>query len=618
MNIAKFAVTRPVAVTMQITALVLLGVICLLRLPVDLLPKIELPTLVVSTSWPNVAPEEIESQITRPIEQSLASTPGIDQISSTTSEGSSSVRLQFTWGTDIGQAFQDVQQRLQRAQRRFPDDDTIQTPTINKFDPNSMPILSLGVTGESDPVKLRTLLDNQVTPIIESAEGVASATVSGGQSRVVLINVDPVALKAHNIALADILRRLAQENVNAPAGIAKQSQTEYTIRTLGWLTNLEQIRRIPLTAAGGQIVTIGDVAEVRDAFQEQRSFARISTVPDKEKHERPINGEAAASISIVKQSDANTVSTVKAVMKRVDDVKKIYPYLNFKVTFNQGEYVERSVDDLKLNALIGGALAVLILLFFLRNLKSTLVVALSIPISIVATFALLYLSGFTLNTMSLSGLALATGLIVDDAVVVLENIFRHIERDKRTPTDAAIAGTTEILSAVVASTWTVMVVFLPLLLIKGQSGQMFTQFALVVIFSLAVSLLVAVTVVPMLASRVISGEAHTELLDAAHDHPSLFTRLLVRFGAWWATQQRPWCGCTPTPARCRRAICSWHSKANVLTPTPSWPMPAQVAPWRPLPMAGSKPRGCRASRCLTVWPRWGPWPPAGAPSSACR
>jgi HAE1 family hydrophobic/amphiphilic exporter-1 len=520
MTIAEFSVKRPVTVIMRIAALVLLGVICFTKLPVDLLPKVTLPTINISTTWPNVAPEEIEAQITRPVEQAMSSVPGLRQITSTSSAGSSSVRVQFTWGTDIGQAAIDVMQRLERAKRAFPNDDTLQNPTVNKFDPNSMPILTVGFTGEASLVKLRMLLDNQATPILESAEGVAAVNVSGGLSRAIIVNVDPVKLRAYGLSLADVMRRLVQENINAPAGIARQSDTEYTIRSLGWITDLAELRGLPLTAPGGKIVPLSAVADVRDDHPEQRVLARM-------------DGSPAVNVSVTKQSDANTVTTVEAVKERLEQVKKSFPGINYRIVYDQSEYVKNSIDDLKRNVVIGGVLAVLILLFFLRNVRSTLVVALSIPTSIISTFALLYLCGFTLNTMSLSGLALATGLIVDDAVVVLENIFRHIERDKHTPRQAAIAGTTEIMSAVFASTWTVMVVFLPLLFIKGQSGQMFTQFALVVVFSLAVSLLDAATVVPMLATRLISGEAHAELLEAGHDHPSWWMRLFATFGRWF-------------------------------------------------------------------------------------
>lgn len=521
MKIAEYAVSRPVAVTMQIAALVLLGIICLMRLPVDLLPSVSLPTIVVTTQWPNVAPEEIEAQVTRPIEQSVSSVPNLYQVSSTTSEGSSSVRIRFKWGTDIGQAAIDVMQLIQRAKRSFPSDDTLQDPVVGKFDPNSMPILTVGVSGEDDPVKLRTLLDNQISPMVESADGVASASVSGGQQRAIILDVDPVRLQAHHLALADIARRLMQENINLPAGVGRQSDTEYTVRCLGWLTSIDELKAIPLSAPAGQVVQLGAVADVRDDHRETRNYIRL-------------NGRPAAGLTITKQSGANTITTVQSVMERLDRAKQMYPQLYFSVVSDQSKYVKNSMNDLKLNALIGGVLAILILLFFLRNIRSTLVVALSIPISIIATFALLYLCGFTLNTMSLGGLALATGLIVDDAVVVLENIFRHIERDKRSAREAAVTGTHEIMSAVIASTWTVMVVFLPLLLIRGMAGQMFTQFALVVIFSLAVSLFDAVTAVPMLSTLLISGEAHREAMTNGHTKQSLLLRLFARFGQWFA------------------------------------------------------------------------------------
>ncbi|MHB9023300.1 MAG: efflux RND transporter permease subunit [Armatimonadota bacterium] len=467
-----------------------------------------------------MAPEEIEAQITRPIEQALSSAPGLYQISSTSSMGSSSVRVQFRWGVDIEKASIDIMQRLERVKRRFPDDSTLQTPSVLRFDPNQMPILSLAFYGEKDIVKLRTLLENQISPIIESADGVASVNVSGGQPRAILINVDPVRLRAHHVTLSDIMRRLSQENINVPAGIAQQSETEYTIRSMGWLTSLDEVTNLPLAAPNGQIVTINDVADVQDSYQEPRNFSRL-------------NGQPSVGLSISKQSGANTIATAKAVKERLKRVEQLYPHIKNSIAYDQSVFVENSVHHLMTHALIGGVLAVLVLLFFLRNIRSTLVVALSIPISIISTFSLLELGGLTLNTMSLSGLALATGLIVDDAVVVIENIFRHLERDKRSVRDAAITGTQEILSAVIASTWTVMVVFLPLLLIKGQSGQMFSQFALVVIFSLAVSLLVATTIVPMLSTRIISGEAHAEMLATWREHPTLLMRLFLRFGAWF-------------------------------------------------------------------------------------
>src|SRR4051812_40088157 len=518
MNFARFSVTRPVAVTMRIAALVLLGAICLTKLPIDLLPAVSIPTVAVVTQWPNVAPEEIEAQVTRPVEQAVSSVPNMYQVSSSTDEGVSTVRVQFTWGTDVGQGAVDVLQLVERARQRFPTDPTLQTPIVYKYDPSQLPILIFGVSGEQDPVKLRTLLDNQVTPILESGEGVASAVVTGGEQRAIIVDVDPDRLRAYHLSLNDVSRRIAQENLNLPAGIAKQSNTEYTIRSLGWFTSTDEMARIPVGSFNGQLVSLGQVASVRDSHQETRLYTRLNQKP-------------ACGVIITKQSGANTVTTARSVFEKIQQAQKMYPNLQFSLAYDQSQFISESINNVRDSALIGGALAILILLFFLRNIRSTLVVALSIPTSIVSTFALLYMCGFTLNTMTLGGLALATGLIVDDAVVVLENIFRHIERDKKRPAEAAVSGANEITSAVVASTLTIMVVFLPLLLIKGQAGQMFTQFALVVIFSIAVSLLDATTVVPMLASRLIQGEAHRE--EAADEHRRGFwERLFHRFGQW--------------------------------------------------------------------------------------
>lgn len=492
MNLARGSVLRPVAVTMRIAALVLLGAVCLTRLPVDLLPNVSVPTVAVITQWPNVSPEEMESQVTRPIEEAVSAAPNVSTVQSTSNDGVSTVRVQFGWGTDVGQGAIDVLQLVERARRQFPTDPTLQTPIVYKFDPSQLPILTYAVSGENDSVKLRTLLDNEISPIIESANGVASAVVTGGNDRAILVNADPAKLLAYHVSMAQISARIAQENQNQPAGIGLESKTEYTIRSLGWFKSPGEIARVPLTAVNGRVITIGDVATVVDSEQEPRLFTRL-------------NGQPAAGIIISKQSGANTIDAAKAVAEKITGIEKRYPNLRFKLAYDQSQYISNSLNDLKVNAAIGGILAVLILLFFLRNVRSTLVVALSIPVSIISTFALLYVCGFTLNTMSLGGLALATGLIADDAVVVLENIYRHYGRDKIQPAEAAIVGANEIFSAVVASTITIVVVFLPLLLIKGQAGQMFTQFALVVIFSISISLLDATTVVPMLASRLIKG-----------------------------------------------------------------------------------------------------------------
>ncbi|RYG70990.1 efflux RND transporter permease subunit, partial [bacterium] len=398
----------------------------------------------------------------------------------------------------------------------------LESPTVTKFDPSTLPIIVYGVSGEDDPVKLRQLLDEEITPLIESADGVAQVVITGGQERAIIVDTDPAKLQAYNLALTDVTRRIGAENVSLPAGIAAQGGTESTIRSTGYFTSLKDAENLPLGVYGGRIVLLRDVAIVRDAGQEQRIFTRI-------------DGKKAVGISISKQSESNTVATTNNVLQKIKEIEGRYPNLKFTAAYSQAGFIEGSIHELQETAIIGGVLAILVITFFLRNVRSTLVVALSIPISITSTFALLYFGGFTLNTISLSGLALATGLIVDDAIVVLENIFRHIERDKKRAPEAAVTGTQEILGAVVASTITVMVVFLPLLLVQGQSGQTFTQFALVVIFSIAISLIDAVSVVPMLASRFIK-EKEIETLEHPEEReekPGPLTRLFDRFGRWF-------------------------------------------------------------------------------------
>lgn len=532
---------------MRIAALVLLGVVCFFRLPIDLLPRVELGIVAVNTNWPNTSPEEMETQITRPVEQAVSTLPGLYSVSSNSELGESSVRVLLNYGVDVDKAAVDVLQYVQRARREFPNDPTLQPPVVFKFDPNTFPVLILGASGIDDPVRLRTLLKNEVAPMIESAGGVAQVSISGGQERAVIVEVDPDRLQAYGLTMVDIVRRIRAENLSLPAGIAEQGGKEYTIRSTGYFESIEDARNVPLTVVDGRQILLRHVADVRDESQEQRVFTRL-------------NGEPAVSISISKQGDANTVATVANVKERLRQIEARYPELRFGTAYDQSQFIQSSITVLQEHAMIGGTLAILAILFFLRNIRSTLVVALSIPISITSTFALIYFCGFTLNTITLSGLALATGLIVDDAIVVLENIFRHIERDKKRTVEAAVSGAVEIMPAVIASTATVMVVFVPLFLVQGQSGQIFTQLALVVIFSLAISLLDAATVVPMLASRVIREEEVEELehegLAAAHGKkPTLVSRAFERIGTWfhrldesyrnglrWAIGHRLWVG----------------------------------------------------------------------------
>jgi HAE1 family hydrophobic/amphiphilic exporter-1 len=516
MDIAKLSVDRPVATWMRILVFVLLGAIAFTQLPVELLPDVAPPSMFVSTSWSGVSPEDLESQITLPVEDVLATVPGVMNLSSQTSEGSSRVTVEFPPGYDLGQASLDILQQVQRAQRSFPTDDaSLQAPTVQKFDPNSMPILVLGVSGISDPVRLRSVLQDDIKPILESAQGVGAANVNGGQERAIMVEFDTRSLLAHSVSAEDIVSALRSENRNVPAGTAYEGNRQLLVRSYGWLQNVDQLRYIPVGSPNGNVVPLQSVARISDSHRDISNIQRL-------------NGQPAASLEIQKQAGANTVTTVEEALAKLENVKQRYPELEFVEVYNQARYVNQAVHSLEEAAVLGGSLAMLVVFFFLRNFRSTLVVATSIPVSVISTFAFMWWFDYSLNTMSLVGLALATGLIVDDAVVVMENIYRKMEHEGLPPREAALEGTRPIISAVVSSTLTIMVVFFPLLLIPGQTGQMFKQFALVVIVSLAFSLLDALTGVPMLCSQFIRVEK-----PKAPEEQGFWGRTFITWGRWF-------------------------------------------------------------------------------------
>ena len=516
MDIAKISVERPVATWMRILIFVLLGAIAFTQLPVELLPDVAPPSMYVSTTWSGVAPEDLETQITLPVEDAVATVPGVVNLSSQTSEGTSRVTVEFPPGYDLGQASLDILQQVQRAQRQFPTDDpSLQAPTVQKFDPNSMPVLVLGVSGIDDPVRLRSILYDEIKPILESAEGVGAANINGGQERAIMVEVDPRALLAHSISSDDVVEALRNENRNVPAGTTYEGNRQLLVRSYGWLSDVDELAQIPVGSPSGYLVSLQGVARITDSHREATNIQRL-------------NGRSAASIEVQKQSGANTVATVEEVLAKLESVKASYPELEFVEVYNQAKYVDQAVHSLEEAAVLGGLLAMGVVFFFLRNFRSTLVVATSIPVSVISTFSFMWWFGYSLNTMSLVGLALATGLIVDDAVVVMENIYRKMEHEGLPPDEAAIAGTRPIISAVVSSTLTIMIVFFPLLLIPGQTGQMFKQFALVVIVSMAFSLLDALTGVPMLCSQFIRVEE-----KSAEEQPGFWDRTFTTWGRWF-------------------------------------------------------------------------------------
>jgi HAE1 family hydrophobic/amphiphilic exporter-1 len=464
----------------------LLGAISLSRLPVDLMPEFEQPTINVRTSYPGVGPLEMEELITRPIEQAVSAVPGLTRIESQSSEGNSQVRLNFDWGKDLSEATDEVRTRLDRIRNRLPED--AENPTIFKFDSNILPVMQLGVEGgDLDPVTLREVAQNEIAPRFERVDGVAGVSVNGGVRRQILIELSKEKITALNLGVDRIVQTLRQENQNTPLGEIDQGDSTLLLRSQGQFQSLEDIRNLVILTRERVPVYLRDIADVKDATEERRNFMRINQKP-------------GVQIQIQKQSGKNTVQVAAGVRKELQRINDEGSDVKLFVMQDNAIYIERAIANVQEHALIGGVLVVLIIFAFLRDWRSTLIVSTSIPVSVIGTFALLYFGGYTLNTMTFGGLALGIGMIVDAAIVVLENTHRHLHMGKDKMT-AAIDGSEEVWSAILASTLTHIAVFIPLLFLSGTASILFGQLSIVVIFSLAMSLFVAVTIVPVLCSR---------------------------------------------------------------------------------------------------------------------
>ena len=485
MKIARFSVRRPVFTMMVALSVIILGGVSLTRLPVDLMPDITFPTLSISTSYENASPEEIEELVTRPIEEAMSAVPGVETVSSVSSEGSSSVRVTFSWGTDLNEAASDIRDRLDRVIPRLPED--ADRPTLRKFDPASFPILILGASSNLDPVQTRRIIDEEIKYRIERVPGVAVLNVWGGLQREIHVDMYPDKLKALEIPLNEVIAGIEKANITLPAGSIESGNYEITLRTPGEYTNLDQIRNTTVAVRKGSPVRVADVADVVDSWERVRRIARV-------------NGRPGLHLSVSKQSGMNTVDVARRVLKELESINEEIPHVRVTPIIDTAKYIERSITNVGSSALYGGLFAILVLLAFLRNFRSTAIIAAAIPVSIVATFAMVYFGGFTLNLMTLGGLALGIGMLVDNAIVVLENIYR-LREAKATPGEAAVRGTEEVTGAIIASTMTTLAIFLPLVFVRGMAGVMFLQLAFVVSFSLLCSLGVALTLIPMLASR---------------------------------------------------------------------------------------------------------------------
>ena len=504
MSIADFAVTRRVTVAMMATAIVVLGLFAIPRLPIALLPSFQPPVVSVTVNYGNTSPETMESTVTRPLENAVSRVSGIDYMQSTSTTGQSSIRATFKFGTNINVAATDIQQQVARAATSLPNDPNLSQPVIQKADPNSIPVVRLSVTDPSRPLRdLFDIFNNQLADEFAGVAGVGSVSVFGGAQRALMVEPDNNALAGYGLDTNAIVNKIKLENVDAPAGVLAVGPKEFVIRANALYQNADQIANTVLTVKNGAPVYIRDVAKVSDSIQEVRTFSRLDGVP-------------SISMAITAQPDANVLAVSQGVYAKIADFQKRYPTMHFGVVFDQQGFISAAVVALEHTAIYGAILAVLIILLFLHSLRSTLIVAVSLPISVMGTFFASYMLGQSLNIMTLGGLALAVGLIVDDAVVVIENIYRHLAMGEP-PREAARNATAQIFTAVLASTITVITVFVPLLLIPGLQGLIFGPFALVIIVGVAISLLVATTTVPMLSSFMLDERTvHAAEAQAGH------------------------------------------------------------------------------------------------------
>ena len=492
MSLAGFSVRRPIFTTMVTLIVVTVGVVSLSRLHVDMLPDIEMPRLSIRTGYEGADPEVIERLVTQPIEEIVSTVEGVEEITSVSAEGRSQVRVTFVWGTDIDVAAQDVRSRLEDELNELPEE--VSRPQIRKFDIASFPVVLLGIASTLDPVELTELIEKQVRYRFARLPGVAQVDMWGGYDREVRIELDPQRVRALDLPLSAVIRAIRDANIDLPAGEVEDGRFEVRLRAPAEFEDLDQIRQTVVAVREGVPVYLGEIATVEDTYERLTRIVRV-------------NGKRGLRVAVRKRADANTVEVAERILAEIERVNADYPQITVVAVINQGNLIERSIANVGNSVLYGGGLAILVLLFFLRSVRSTLVISLAIPISMVATFALIYSGGLTLNLMTLGGLALGVGMMVDSAIVVLENIFRRRQEDGEAVDVAAVSGTGEVAGAIVASTLTTLIIFLPLMFVEGVTGILFRELAYVVGFSLFCALLVALSLVPMLAARFLSTGA---------------------------------------------------------------------------------------------------------------
>ena len=489
MKLADTSIERPVFATMMILALIVLGLFSFLKLNIDQFPDIDFPYVTVTSVLPGAGPEQMETDVTKKIEDAVNTIGGIDHITSISREGVSFVIVQFKLEVEGKQAAQDVREKIAAIRADLPTD--LEDPVIQRIDPASTPMFTLTVSGSRSQKEITTFTKNVIKKRLENVQGVGRVDLVGGAEREIQIEADASKLSAYNLSIQDVIQAVAASNMEVPAGNLTQGPRQLLLRTMGKFTNVDDFNEVIVSTPNGKVVHLSDVAQVVDGVKEQTSLTRV-------------NGKIAVGLSIIRQSGSNTVRVAESIRKELVDLQKEIPSdIRITVARDNSTFIVEEVNDVLFDILYGGLLAVIVVFLFLANFRSTIISAIALPTSIIASFIIMYALNFTLNMISLLALSLAVGLLIDDAIVIIENIFRHMQQGE-TPVEAAKAATGEIGLAVMATTFTIVAVFVPIAFTPGLVGRFFYQFGITVSVAVLVSLFVALTLTPMLSSRWLS------------------------------------------------------------------------------------------------------------------
>ncbi|KQL18771.1 efflux RND transporter permease subunit [Cytobacillus solani] len=519
MRMSSFSIKRPIFTLVTMFLILILGIVSVLNIPMKLIPDINPPVGVVVATYPGASPDEVVEKVTKPLEESLATLPGLKTMTSSSQESANFILMQFSWTTDIDEIQNEVIQRLDQA--IIPDD--ADRPRFLKFDPSQFPIIQLSLSGENNSQVLRQLAD-QLKLELTKVEGVASVNLSGTAVKEVRVELDQGKLKEYGLSQEDIVHTIQANNISLPGDTILTNGKELTTRVISTIDSITTLKNLTVTVnpMNGQKISLQEVSKVELLNQDDRTITRT-------------NQEPAVLLSVLQQSDANTAAVSKAFKVELEKLldKEKFAGIDYDILFDQGDFIQLAIGNISSSLILGGLFAMVVLFFFLRNVKSPLIIGISIPYSVIFTFVLMFFSNFTLNIMTLGGLALGIGMLVDNAIVVIENIYRHLSMGKDSK-EAALDGAKEVGGAITASTLTTIAVFIPVVFITGIIGELFTSFAMTISFSLFASLIVALTVVPMLASRLLKAPAAN--FEAKRQESKVM--LMLEKAVKWSLQHR--------------------------------------------------------------------------------